>query len=612
MEKPRIEICRKSFLLAVHEYSKSTYLTLCILALLFAPTETTGQIRITNLEVEAEQHEVSASGGRIAVGNLVYDVASGESITVPLSAPCGGVGSSCDSRILLGKWLLLPLGDERTIHLHDIDSGDTTNLGLSGLWLQSDKWLVILDGFTPLAPGIFHIHNLETNITTNLGLPVYYDDAGLLLQVFKTRIVFTTTDLSIYLHDLESETTTNLTELGVPPFSYPQVIGDWLVFEENRELQTIRLDPGEKMPVGAGQHLLGLTADSDRWLVYSLDESWIVEDLNSDGDTTDRVLHAHDFELGQTKNLAIDGYPLALWDQWLVLSIFERDAGEDRNGDGDTADWVMHVHSLETGHTTNSGLMPVFNGSVDLVRSGSWMAFKVRESTQGNEDLNGDGDVLDEVYHLYDLSIHTSTNLRLAAGCGGIEISGHWLSAPVSESSHGNLDLNGDSDNEDCVLFIHDIESETTTNLGVAIEHQAGTAVLFEDLLAFSVEEVQQGNRDLNADGDTEDSILHFADLRLSSPTVFLRADANDDGAVNLADAIFVAHFIFGVFPAFPPPCKAAADASGDDAINIADPTFIANFVFGIAPATPIPAPHPECGNSEDERLTCLRSHCSE
>jgi hypothetical protein len=88
------------------------------------------------------------------------------------------------------------------------------------------------------------------------------------------------------------------------------------------------------------------------------------------------------------------------------------------------------------------------------------------------------------------------------------------------------------------------------------------------------------------------------ASIRCGDEVPFVRADANGDGGINIADPSFVANFVFGVGAATTPPCLDAADANGDGAVNIADPAFIANFVFGIAPATPPPSPGPSCGTA--------------
>ena len=148
----------------------------------------------------------------------------------------------------------------------------------------------------------------------------------------------------------------------------------------------------------------------------------------------------------------------------------------------------------------------------------------VPEISQGGVDLNGDGDVLDEVLHLVDPLTGAVTNLGLAHG--GIGSSSHErFCFAASEAQHGGVDLNGDGDTLDHVAFLHDATSGVTTNLGLAVQFQGAISA---DLLVLGVSEAGQGGSDLNADGDTLDSVVfvhelsggltHNLGLALSSP----------------------------------------------------------------------------------------------
>jgi hypothetical protein len=72
----------------------------------------------------------------------------------------------------------------------------------------------------------------------------------------------------------------------------------------------------------------------------------------------------------------------------------------------------------------------------------------------------------------------------------------------------------------------------------------------------------------------------------------FLRSDPNNDGRVNIADAVWLASELFSQGP--PTACFYAADANGDGAKDISDVAFVILYQFlgGRAP----PAPHPDCG----------------
>ena len=75
----------------------------------------------------------------------------------------------------------------------------------------------------------------------------------------------------------------------------------------------------------------------------------------------------------------------------------------------------------------------------------------------------------------------------------------------------------------------------------------------------------------------------------------FIRGEVNDDGAVDLADAVYL---LGALFPTGTPnniTCENAADANDDGAINLADAITILYSLFG-SPATPLPEPS-YCGN---------------
>jgi hypothetical protein len=87
-----------------------------------------------------------------------------------------------------------------------------------------------------------------------------------------------------------------------------------------------------------------------------------------------------------------------------------------------------------------------------LAMSDEVLAFRTRESDQGATDLNGDGDTLDYVGHLRDLSVGATTNLELATET--IAVAGATVAFRVNESQQGMTDLNGDGDASDSVLFV--------------------------------------------------------------------------------------------------------------------------------------------------------------
>ncbi len=129
----------------------------------------------------------------------------------------------------------------------------------------------------------------------------------------------------------------------------------------------------------------------------------------------------------------------------------------------------------------------------------------------------------------------------------------------------------------------------------------------------------------LDADTDGE---LDLAMIPLGFPTIilrngpqapqsdFIRGDANDDGAVNIADCIFILALLFPVSSA-PPlvagPCFEAHDANDDGLMNIADAVFLLAVLFSspMQPSPVPPPPFPDCGQeSVPDLIPCVSSSC--
>ncbi|HIA27890.1 MAG TPA: hypothetical protein EYN79_07200 [Planctomycetes bacterium] len=70
----------------------------------------------------------------------------------------------------------------------------------------------------------------------------------------------------------------------------------------------------------------------------------------------------------------------------------------------------------------------------------------------------------------------------------------------------------------------------------------------------------------------------------------FIRGECNDDGSVNIADAIQLLAFLFPAGPPSTPTCLDACDANDDALLNIADAIALLAALFG-NPAVPLPEP---------------------
>jgi CxxC motif-containing protein (DUF1111 family) len=82
----------------------------------------------------------------------------------------------------------------------------------------------------------------------------------------------------------------------------------------------------------------------------------------------------------------------------------------------------------------------------------------------------------------------------------------------------------------------------------------------------------------------------------------FVRGDANDDGALDLSDALFTLNYLF--LGTESPPCLSASDTNDDGLLDLSDGIFFLGFLFhgGEMP----PPPFPEVGTDPTPDLGCL------
>ena len=183
----------------------------------------------------------------------------------------------------------------------------------------------------------------------------------------------------------------------------------------------------------------------------------------------------------------------------------------DLNGDGDVADEVVHYWT-GAGSVLNLGC-----AARQVWLSGSHVAALVSEADQGNQSLNGDADHDDLVVKILPLAgartsscgAWTSVGPGAAAAADAASLSGSTVALLTPESAQGS-DLNDDGDQDDRVLQIFDAATGSWFNTRQAAED----FVLGNSLLAFRTSELHQGDEDLNGDGDTADDVLQVYDLR--------------------------------------------------------------------------------------------------
>lgn len=82
----------------------------------------------------------------------------------------------------------------------------------------------------------------------------------------------------------------------------------------------------------------------------------------------------------------------------------------------------------------------------------------------------------------------------------------------------------------------------------------------------------------------------------------FSRGDANADGRVNIADAVFTLQYLFA--SAEEPLCLDALDSNDDSRLNLADPIATLMYLFG--GGVDLPAPFGRCGpDRTPDGLSC-------
>lgn len=239
------------------------------------------------------------------------------------------------------------------------------------------------------------------------------------------------------------------------------------------------------------------------WTVFELNQGGV--SLNGDGDAFDFVLHLADMSTGAVTNYGLAVSDPVIEGNTIGVVVIESGQGADLNSDGDSDDAVLHMIDIPSGTISNVGV----DASARFVLDGNRAVFGALELAEGNADLNGDGDSLDIVLHAWDGA--TATNLGIASDHFKFQLEGDLLAFTVGEESEGNSDLNDDGDKLDNVMHVHNFATNQTTNLELAVQ-MAGDFRLNGGLVAMAVSESFQGPSDLNGDSDKSDKVLHLFD----------------------------------------------------------------------------------------------------
>ena len=348
-----------------------------------------------------------------------------------------------------------------------------------------------LNGDGDAADFVLHVLDTRSGKTTNVGLAVGSERGAFASNFFDldgSRVAFLVSESAQGESDLNGD-------------------GD----AADRVLHVFEARSGETTNLGLASNLFELDG---RLVAFLVDESAQGgRDLNGDGDAGDLVLHVFDARTGKTTNVALASGAFQLAGSLVAFRVPEGDQGErDLNGDGDAGDLVLHVLDARSGKTTNLGLA---SDAFQLDRSR--VAFLASEYDQGESDLNGDGDAADLVLHVFDARSGKTTNVGLAAFGSDFRQEGSRIAFLVDEYAQGETDLNGDGDVVDLVLHVFDARSGKTTNAGLAVTPHF--LELERGRVAVGVSEYDQGGRDLNGDGDAEDLVLHLVEAKSGQVT---------------------------------------------------------------------------------------------
>jgi len=243
------------------------------------------------------------------------------------------------------------------------------------------------------------------------------------------------------------------------------------------------------------------------WWVLLVSEAGQGSDLNADGDQLDGVYHQLDPHVMVAEPLGLSSNRMAgsagTHDHMALIT--QEIDGLDRNEDGDLLDSILALYDPHAASVFDTGLA-IDVGAAGPVVLGERVAVGVREDDHAL-DLNSDGDLDDVVVHVIDPELKTLDNLKLDAV--SLQAFGEWLAIGRDEE-HAGLDWNGDGDQDDQVVFLWDVATEVLTNTRLSCTGRAIDAA-DESLLLIGLERGER--RDLNGDGDQDDHVLMLHDL---------------------------------------------------------------------------------------------------
>ena len=211
-------------------------------------------------------------------------------------------------------------------------------------------------------------------------------------------------------------------------------------------------------------------------------------------------------------------------------------------------------------YSAAGGVASLGRRAITTSLSGRWLAALVSEAADATDD-NGDGDMTDSVARVYDTASASSGFGVVAQAASEVRISGDYVLMKTSETDEAATDLNGDGDTIDQVFeaFTADCSSGPEAACSALTPKHAvdlfnsGSKMMTKcglvHLVAFSVPEAKDGGVDLNSDGDTNDVVMHVANLlsgtarnleRSVVPCTIVECDPRDPFQVSGATVVFL------------------------------------------------------------------------
>jgi hypothetical protein len=225
-------------------------------------------------------------------------------------------------------------------------------------------------------------------------------------------------------------------------------------------------------------------------IAFEVLENKLGVDINGDGDLYDPIVMCYDLSTGIITNTQTVGFYPAIDGTIIAFQTSEPENGhQDLNGDGDAYDVVIRYYDIATQTPVNTGIVGYFPDNVNSVCS-SLIVFQSEVGT----------------ICYYNIATGTLTN----TGYPGVSatISGSIIASMLSEIDT-NQDLNGDGDTlDDFVIRYYDLTTGLLTNTGIVGSNPSisGSIITFETYEGFIHE-------DLNQDGDMTDYFVRYIDL---------------------------------------------------------------------------------------------------